>query len=291
MATLSHQMQALPRFDRVFRAMHGFTHTAALETAVELDLFTAIAEGNTDVGSIASRCRASERGVRSLCDFLTVEGFLVKNDSRYALAAESAAYLDRNSPSYLGSAVQFLHSTLLVDAFNRLTDAVRKGGTAITDHGAMEPNHPIWENFARSMAPLMIYPAERIAALLNADAGERWKVLDIAAGHGLFGITLARHNPNAHIYAVDWQRVLAVARENAEKAGVAARFHALEGNAFEVPFAPDHDVVLLTNFLHHFDIPTCESLLRKVRGALKPCGRVAVLEFVPTPDRVSPPPA
>jgi hypothetical protein len=47
--------------------------------------------------------------------------------------------------------------------------------------------------------------------------------------------------------------------------------------------------VLLTNFLHHFDPPTNVSLLKKVRGALKPGGRAATLEFVPNEDRVSPP--
>jgi hypothetical protein len=47
--------------------------------------------------------------------------------------------------------------------------------------------------------------------------------------------------------------------------------------------------VLLTNFLHHFDVPTCVGLLKKVRGSMRKGGRVAVLEFVPNDDRVSPP--
>jgi hypothetical protein len=48
------------------------------------------------------------------------------------------------------------------------------------------------------------------------------------------------------------------------------------------------DVVLLTNFLHHFDVETCIGLLKKVRGALKAGGCAATLEFVPNEDRVSP---
>ncbi len=136
---------------------------------------------------------------------------------------------------------------------------------------------------------MMRMPAEQIAQLLCADAGEPWKVLDIAAGHGLFGITLARHNPNAGIVAVDWPPVLAVARENAAAAGVAGRLQLLPGSAFEVEYGSDYDLVLLTNFLHHFDPPTCERLLRKVHAALAPGGRAVALEFVPDEDRVSPP--
>jgi hypothetical protein len=63
----------------------------------------------------------------------------------------------------------------------------------------------------------------------------------------------------------------------------------LPGSAFDVNFGGPYDAVLLTNFLHHFDVPTCVGLLKKVRSALKPGGRVAALEFVPNEDRISPP--
>jgi hypothetical protein len=63
----------------------------------------------------------------------------------------------------------------------------------------------------------------------------------------------------------------------------------LPGSAFDVEFGGPYDAVLLTNFLHHFDPPTCVGLLKKVRGVLKPGGCVATLEFVPNEDRVSPP--
>lgn len=89
--------------------------------------------------------------------------------------------------------------------------------------------------------------------------------------------------------AVDWAAVLEVARANARKAGVEDRYHLLPGSAFDVEYGGPYDIVLLTNFLHHFDPPTCVGLLRKVHAALKPGGRAAALEFVPNEDRVSPP--
>lgn len=114
-------------------------------------------------------------------------------------------------------------------------------------------------------------------------------VLDIAAGHGLFGIEIAKQNPQARVTGLDWAPVLRVALKNAQKAGVQERYNMLPGSAFEVDFGGPYDAVLLTNFLHHFDQPTCVGLLKKVRGALKPGGRVATLEFVPNEDRISPP--
>ncbi|MGH9795266.1 MAG: SAM-dependent methyltransferase, partial [Candidatus Acidiferrales bacterium] len=160
-------------------------------------------------------------------------------------------------------------------------------GTAATTEGTISPENPVWVEFARAMAPMMAFPAEGIAELLRAYEG--CKVLDIAAGHGLFGIAIARRNPQAQVVAVDWRNVLEVAKENAQQAGVAERYRTLPGSAFDVDFGADYDVALLTNFLHHFDVPTCEKLLRKVHAALAPGGRVATLEFVPNDDRVSPP--
>jgi 2-polyprenyl-3-methyl-5-hydroxy-6-metoxy-1,4-benzoquinol methylase len=115
------------------------------------------------------------------------------------------------------------------------------------------------------------------------------RVLDIAAGHGLFGIEIAKQNPQAHVTGLDWAPVLRVALENARKAGVQDRYDMLPGSAFDVPFGGPYDTVLLTNFLHHFDAETCVGLLKKVRGSLKPGGCAATLEFVPNEDRVSPP--
>ena len=115
------------------------------------------------------------------------------------------------------------------------------------------------------------------------------RVLDIAAGHGAFGIVIAQKNPSAEVVALDWAPVLAVATENAKAMGVAARFRTLAGDALTVDYGTGFDVVLLTNFLHHFDRSTCVGLLRKAAGALKPGGRVVVLEFVPNEDRISPP--
>jgi ubiquinone/menaquinone biosynthesis C-methylase UbiE len=231
---------------------------------------------------------ASERGIRILCDFLTVSGFLTKEEFQYGLAPDAAMFLDRRSPAYMGSAARFLTAPEMVKAFDNLTEAVRKGGTVMSEEGTLGGENPIWVEFARSMAPMMMKPAEVISQMVGADKGGKCRVLDVAAGHGLFGIDIARHNPQAEIVALDWASVLEVAKENARKCGVESRYSLIPGNAFEVEFGEGYDLVLLTNFLHHFDPPTCGQLLRKVYAALIPGGRAVTLEFVPNDDRVTP---
>lgn len=276
---------------RFFEAINAYQQTEAIKAALELDLFTAVAESQGAVPVIAERCRAAERGVRILCDFLTIHGFLTKTGERFALTPDARAFLVRTSPAYLGDSIEFLLSPELVDGFRSLADAVRRGGTVLSANGTMESQHPVWVKFARVMGPVVAVSAPALAELADPRAERPVRVLDIAAGHGLFGIALARRNRQAHIVAQDWAPVLEVAREHASKAGVADRFTLLPGSAFDVELGSAYDVALLTNFLHHFDVSTCERLLRRVARALKPGGVAVTLEFVPNADRVTPPPA
>ena len=271
------------------QTVNAFQRTAAIKAAVELDLFSAVAAGDRSVAELARRCGAAERGVRVLCDVLVVMGFLDKREGRYHLTADSAAFLDRRAPGYLGGVTEFLLSPQITAAFSDLAATVRKGGTALAGGGTVEDNNSVWVDFARAMAGMMSMPADVLARLVNGDSTRPLRVLDLAAGHGMFGIALARLNPGARVVALDWPAVLDVARENARAAGVEGRFETIGGSAFDADFATGYDVVLLANFLHHFDASTCETLLRKGRAALADGGRAVALEFVPDPDRVSPP--
>ena len=271
-----------------FQTINAHQRTEALKAAIELEVFTAIGEGNQTAADIARRIGAAERGVRILCDNLCIMGFLFKNEENYGLTQDSAIFLDKRSPTYLGGATEFLLSPFLKEGFESLTEAVRRGGTAVSEEGTVSPDNPIWVKFARAMAPMMMLPSQQITKLVDPQADKPIKVLDIAAGHGMFGIAFATNNPKAEITALDWPKVLDVAKENAQKAGVADRYHTLGGSAFDVEFGDKYDVILLTNFLHHFDPPTNETLLRKVHAALSDGGRAATLEFVPNDDRITP---
>jgi ubiquinone/menaquinone biosynthesis C-methylase UbiE len=164
---------------------------------------------------------------------------------------------------------------------------VRNGGS--DGQANVAPENPIWVRFARAMAPFVAPQARMVAEMLGRSEPPPRKVLEIAAGHGLFGIAVAEANPAAEVVAVDWAPVLEVAHENAAAAGVKGRFRLLPGSAFEVEFGTGFDLALLPNFLHHFDEPTCVGLLRKVHAALVEGGRAVAVEFVPNEDRITPP--
>src|SRR5688500_15332922 len=106
---------AIPQPDRpspmlFLQTVNAFQRSAALKAAIELDLFTAIAEGKQTPADLAGRCAASERGVRILADYLVAAGFVTKTDGRYALTPDSAAFLDRRSPAYMGGVTEFMLS-------------------------------------------------------------------------------------------------------------------------------------------------------------------------------------
>jgi ubiquinone/menaquinone biosynthesis C-methylase UbiE len=278
-----------PFTDLFLQTIHAFHRTEALKAAIELDVFTAIGEG-AETEEIARRCKASTRGIRILCDFLVMMGFLEKEKSdTYKLTPDSKAFLDKRSPYFVGGSVEFLLSPTTTDGFKDLASVVRTGTTTFERGGVLAPEHPVWVTYARAMTPLVKMPAELLVSMLGKDTTPSWKVLDIAAGNGLFGIAVAKRYPKSNVVAVDWQNILSIARENALSEGVADRYSALPGNAFEVELGDGYDVVLVPNFLHHFDLGRVEVFLSKIFKALKPGGRAVILEIIPNEDRVSPP--
>ncbi len=278
-----------PTPDLFFETVKAYQQTAALKTAMELDLFTAIATGHATPTQLAIHCKASERGIRILCDYLTVKGFLLKSGHTYQLTLDTQTYLSATSPQYLGSAVAFLLSDPMQTAFQNLTTAVQKGGTALSQNGFLAPDHPAWMAYAKSMAPVMQLPAKLLAQYLDPKANQPLAVLDIAAGHGLFGLAFAQQNPKTTVTALDWPNVLTVAQTHAQKRDLSKQFKILSGNAFDTNYGNPHDITILANILHHFESNACITLLKKVHQNLSPNGRVAILEFIPNADRVSPP--
>lgn len=272
-----------------FEAVNAYEQTAAIKAAIELDFFTAMVDGPATATELARHCGAAERGARILADYLTILGFLTKSGNRYALTPDSAMFLNRKSPAYVGGVLQFLLSPELRRGYDDIAATVRKGGTAQSELGTIAPEHPIWLEFARGMAPMMRMPSQTLADLVPLEGAP--KVLDISASHGMWGMAFAQKHPRAQLVALDWAPVLELTRENAERAGLKDRFRTIAGNAFEVNLGSEYDVVLVPNFLHHFNKQDCVRFLKRVHAALREGGWVAIADFVPNADRVSPPEA
>jgi ubiquinone/menaquinone biosynthesis C-methylase UbiE len=267
----------------IFDCFTAYQKTAAMQAAVDIGLFSSIASGASTVPAIAMACSASPKGVRVLCDYWTVHELLTKSGDTYQLTPLAATFLDRASPAYFGGALGFLNGPI-TPFFARLTEAVRNGGCETA--GTVAPGHDGWVAFANEMGAMMYPTAQAIAKLLGPVSG---RVLDVAAGHGLFGIVLAQQNPDAQVTALDWPKVLEVASKNAARRGVGQRYSTIAGDAFTVDLKGPYDVILLTNLLHHFSAEECIGLLKRLRAALRPGAKLVTLEFVPNDDRVTPP--
>ncbi len=250
----------------IFETFNMYQRSAALKAAIELDLFTEIAKGNGTAEALAGALGASTRGVRILADFLAIMGFLSKEGLEYSLSLEARLFLDKSSPAYFGGAARFILDPKLMAPFQDLAQIVRTGRTTLPDEGTVSYDNPIWVEFAEAMAPMQFGAALEIASIIDG-TGEM-SVLDIAAGHGLFGIAIAQRNQQARVTALDWAHVLEVATANAGKMGVAERHAALPGDAFTVDFGGPYDVCAGDQFLsslRHADLRAADG--ENFRGA------------------------
>jgi predicted nicotinamide N-methyase len=272
----------------VFDIAIAYQKTAALIAAVKLNIFTVIGEEMVSVDDLVSRTGASRRGLRILCDYLTVIGLLKKQNSHYLVTPVARVFLDESSPFASGKIVDFVAAPEMIDLlFRDPASYVQNGGS--TGLANVAPDHPVWVRYAKSMVPFAAPTAKLVAAHVATLSDPPYTVLDIAAGHGLYGIEVAKALPDALITAVDWAPVLAVTKANAEAAGVADRFRMVAGNAMELDWGCAFDLILLPNFLHQLDFESCTLLLRKVKSNLAAGGQALGVEFVPNEDRVSPP--
>src|SRR5262245_8522424 len=117
----------MPSPEHFFQTINAFHQTGAIKAAIELDLFTAIGDGAATAAEIAKNVGASERGIRILCDFLTVIGFLAKSGNSYALTPESGTFLTKRSPGYLGTLTRFLTMPDMYKNMDHLAETIRRG--------------------------------------------------------------------------------------------------------------------------------------------------------------------
>jgi len=228
------------------------------------------------------------RGVRILCDFLCVIGLLEKNTNLYNLSLDAKRFLDRSSPHCLADLIDFYAAPEIISwIMNDPPSYVIRGGAS--GLASLSPDNPIWLRYAQAMVPFSSITARRTASYIARRSIHPRKVLGIAAGHGLFGIEVAKVLSDASVTAIDWANVLKGAKKNADSAGLADRYKIITGNAFEVDWGDNYDLILLSNILHHFDYDEGVLLLCKAKKSLAMGGSVFVIDIMPNPDRVSPP--
>jgi ubiquinone/menaquinone biosynthesis C-methylase UbiE len=274
--------------ERIMQLAWGFAPPMLLEAAVRHGIFDLLDEAPKTLPQVAQATGASERGLRALLNGLVGLQLLAKDGDRYDLTPESRAFLVSTRSAYYGG---FFHhiSTQLIPGFTQLTEIVRTGrpAAAMNQQG---PGSEFFEQFVEDLVPLSFASARGLAGALRVgEATEPIRVLDIAAGSGVWGIALAQASPQVRVTAADWAGVIPVTRRVAARFGVADRFTYLEGDIDTTDFGAGYHIATLGHILHSEGAPRSRRLLQKVADALVPGGTVAIAEFIPNEERTGPP--
>jgi len=170
-----------------------------------------------------------------------------------------------------------------------MTQVIRTGTPAMAVN--QEQGAEFFATFVEDLFPFGYPAAKALAEALSiAEAKQSVRVLDIAAGSGVWSIALAQQSRQVQITAVDRPAVAAVTRKVAKEQGVGDRLQTLEGDMHEVPLKPNHyHVATLGQILHSEGEEASKKLLRKVFNALAPGGTIAIAEFVADDRRSGPP--
>jgi len=281
------KVDTLPSGQKIADLVWGFAPTQAAAAAVELDLFSLIAQGMSGASELAKASGTQARGLTMLLDALVGMGLLDKQKGRYALTPEAEAYLVKGKDSYMGWFFQ--HSSDMMQGWGRLPEILRAGKPVrpVDGQGASEEFFP---PLVRALHVSHLPAARNLARKLGV--GARWrglKILDVAAGSGVWSIAALEEDPSATATALDWPRVLDVAREFAAKHGVDDRFSTLEGSWRETPLEENtYDLALLGHICHAEGEEASREFLRRLCPALRPGGKAVVLDMVPNDERTAP---
>jgi 2-polyprenyl-3-methyl-5-hydroxy-6-metoxy-1,4-benzoquinol methylase len=266
----------------------GYAPPLILEAALNWRVFDLLAQGAQTVGELAAESGASVRGLSAILNALVGLEFLARKGTRYALTAESAAFLVSTKPAYHGGFFQHI-SRQLMPNWLQLTEAVRTGQPVVAANQKGE-GQEFFAEFVEGLFPLSYKAAQVLGEHLGIPkAASPVSVLDIGAGSGVWGIALARQSPQVRIQAVDWPAVLEVTRKVARRHGVGDRLRTVAGDLLEADLGAGHQVATIGHILHSEGRERSRQLLRKTFTALAPGGTIVISEFLPNDERTGPP--
>ena len=270
--------QVTPR--RITQYIFGFAPTFCLEAAIRNRVFDVLDEGPKTLEEVSRETGASERGLRAIMNLLVGLELLAKDaEGRYSLTPESAAFLVSTKPAFHGGI--FRHaSKQLIPKWLEIDEVVRTGRPAIAVNREAEGSE-FFQQFVEDIFSLSYAAAKKLAEVLKvAEAKTPVRVLDLAAGSGVWGIALAEGAPQVRVTAVDWPGVLPVTRRVVKRFGLEDRYEFIAGDLHEVDFGGGYNVATLGNILHSEGEENSRRLLKKTHAALAPGGTIAIQEFL-----------
>jgi len=268
----------------------GFAYAPPLiiAAAVSNQVFDSLESGSKTVDQISKETGASARGLRMLMNALVGLELLKKDrHQKYSLTPESAAFLVSNKPGALAGFFR-LNVTQLVSKWLQLGDVVRTGRPALAVNQEGEGTE-FFSGLVENIIPMSYATAQTLADHLKlAKAKNEVRVLDLAAGSGIWGIVLAQASARVRVTAVDWAGMIPTTKRITQKFGVGARFKFIEGDLLEADFGSGYDIATLGHILHSEGEERSRQLLKKTFRALKSGGTIAIAEWLVNDERTQP---
>ena len=271
-------MFPLNSLESLMQAGHGYQRSMTLFTALRLDLFSALAGGASDSRALARRLPADPRNLSILLNALVAMGLLAKKGAKYRnakLAGDFLAAGPRSKRSIL------LHHLDCWPDWAKLEGKIRGG------RKRRQEKSDYHENFIRGMEDNSRERAAVVAVRFPLRPGER--VLDLGGGPGTYAVEWAKRYPGVEITVFDTRETLKVTRKILEEKGVYRLVRLSEGDFMSDPIAGPFDFVWISQIFHAYSEKDCRAILRKVRRAMAPGGRIAVQEFLLKESKTAPP--
>jgi ubiquinone/menaquinone biosynthesis C-methylase UbiE len=266
----------------------GYVPPLVLEAAIRHHVFDVLDSGPKDIWEVQKATGASARGLTAIMDALVGLNFLSKDEqNRFALTPESSTFLVSTKPTFFGGMVKHC-SEQLIPRWLNLNEVVATG-KPVTPVNEEKSGGEFFHEFVLDIFPMSYGAAQALAAHMNyGSSGDPVRILDLAAGSGVWGIAQAQSSPRVHVTAVDWPEVIDVTKKTAAKFGLSDRFSFIEGDLLDVSFGSGHNVATLGHILHSEGETRSRKLLAKTFAALASGGTIAVQEFLVNKERTGP---
>jgi len=277
--------------ERLMELSFAYAPPLIISAGVSNQVFDSLEDGAKTPEQVAEKTGASARALRILMNALVGLGLLKKDrQGKYSLTPESAAFLLSKNP---GTHAGFFGTIApqIISRWLRLSDIVREGRPAVAVNQETEGTE-FFSQLVENIIPLSYPPAQKLADHLKvAKTKNEIRVIDLAAGSGIWGIALAQKSPGLRVTAVDWAGMIPTTKRITQKFGVGDRFNYVEGDILEANFGSGYDIAILGHILHSEGEDRSRQLLAKTFRALISGGTIAIAEWLVNDDRTKPLPS
>ncbi len=279
-----------PTPERLMQFGFAYAPPIVIGAAASNQVFDTLDGGPKTVAQVSKATGASERGLRILMNALVGLDLLKKDrEEKYSLTPESAAFLVSGKPGTLAGFFS-MNRVRLMQNWMKLDEIVRTGRPAMAVNQETEGTE-FFTQLVENIVPMSYGSAQKLGDHLKlAKAKGEVRVLDLAAGSGIWGISLAQKSPRVRVTAVDWAGMIPTTKRITEKFGVRDRFNFIEGDLLEADFGNGYDVATLGHILHSEGEERSRQLLNKAFRTLKSGGTIAIGEWLVNDRRTEPVP-